>query len=526
MNKVFFLIFLAIGIPLIYAQHSEEELHKIYKQIEKAYSKPDSAIIIANRFLPKLQGDNRGLADLHLYISQCYTESGQQEKALSHAKQAYTFALHTSNYELITRTSGLLATQYRGMKLYTKAKRLIRSGIINAEKIADKDMKVWVKACFLEEYAMNLVEEKKFDSAIIYNHNALTMLSQCKGKWSGVKLRYAVAYVNLGDNYIEKNELDSAEYYLNKVISFSKGTYMSSYAKGASGIKLSLIYSRRKQHQRAIDTLKSIERSIEPDLNPTKVELYGYLSQNYKAIDDLKNYTKYNELYSTLKAKLSNEEQKAIEKSFLMIEEEVLNESRKSIFSRNITYFTILFSIILICFLISYSRRKRKKEKIYYQNYIKTLEDKSKDQNSEEPAIKTTPKSAYVIEIHKDTEDQILKLLEAFEKSEKYTDPNVSLSSIATNFKTNTRYLSEVINKHRQKNFKAYLNELRVEYISKRILADPLLRKYKISVIAEASGFSSAESFSKTFKKITGILPSVFIENINEEKNTKIKTKQ
>ncbi|CAI8706506.1 helix-turn-helix domain-containing protein [Chryseobacterium sp. IT-36CA2] len=521
MNKIFFLIFLAIGIPLIYAQHSEKELKEIYKQIEKVYSKPDSAMIIANRFLPKLQGDNRGLADLHLYISQCYTDAGQQEEALQHAKQANIFALNTSNYELIARTSGLLATQYRAMKLYTKAKNLLRSGILDAEKISDKDMRVWVKACFLEEYAMNLAVEKKYDSAVIYNHNALNMLSQCKAKWSGVKLRYAVAYVGLGDNYIKKNELDSAEYYLNKVAPISKGTYMSSYAKGTSAIKLSLIYSRRKQYQRAIDTLKSVERSIDSDLNSTKVELYGYLSQNYKAISDFKNYIKYNEIYSTLKNKLSNEERKAIEKSFQMIEEEVVNESKKSIFSRNVTYFTISFSIIFIGFLLFYYRRKRKNEKIYFQNYIKTLENKSKEQSDEETAAKTIPKASYITEIHKDTELQILKHLENFEKSEKYTDPSVSLSSIATDFKTNTRYLSEVINKHRQKNFKAYLNELRVDYISKKILTDPLLRKYKISALAEASGFSSAESFSKTFKKITGILPSVFIENISAQINEK-----
>ena len=90
-------------------------------------------------------------------------------------------------------------------------------------------------------------------------------------------------------------------------------------------------------------------------------------------------------------------------------------------------------------------------------------------------------------------------------------DKNISLSVLAGYTATNTKYLSHVINSHKKQDFNAYVNQLRVYYIIKRIESDPQYLQYKISYLAEESGFSSHSKFTTVFKNVTGMAPSVFL---------------
>lgn len=49
------------------------------------------------------------------------------------------------------------------------------------------------------------------------------------------------------------------------------------------------------------------------------------------------------------------------------------------------------------------------------------------------------------------------------------------------------------------------------------LASDPDYREYKISYLAEISGFSSREVFTITFKKETGVNPSYFINNLKKD---------
>lgn len=81
----------------------------------------------------------------------------------------------------------------------------------------------------------------------------------------------------------------------------------------------------------------------------------------------------------------------------------------------------------------------------------------------------------------------------------------MSLAVLAGQLDTNTKYLSEVINKHYNMNFNSYINKLRINFIVAKLKSDPSFINYKISYLAEACGFSSHSSFATVFKSITGI---------------------
>lgn len=56
-----------------------------------------------------------------------------------------------------------------------------------------------------------------------------------------------------------------------------------------------------------------------------------------------------------------------------------------------------------------------------------------------------------------ETENTLLEALYKFEKSQLYKDKNASLSYVASYMETNTKYLSYIIKKHRQKDLRTTL---------------------------------------------------------------------
>lgn len=116
-----------------------------------------------------------------------------------------------------------------------------------------------------------------------------------------------------------------------------------------------------------------------------------------------------------------------------------------------------------------------------------------------------------------DVVDNILKKLSNFEKKCEYTSQNLKLNQLAEEFETNVKYLSAIINKYKEKNFSDYLNDLRVEYAISKLNKDKRFIKFTIKAIAMECGFNTAESFSKAFRKKTGIYPSFFIKELENK---------
>ncbi|WP_115618902.1 helix-turn-helix domain-containing protein [Chryseobacterium indoltheticum] len=75
-------------------------------------------------------------------------------------------------------------------------------------------------------------------------------------------------------------------------------------------------------------------------------------------------------------------------------------------------------------------------------------------------------------------------------------EQGITLKKLAEEFKTNTSYLSQVINEYKGSNFNTYINALRINYATQKIYHDKEWRKYSIESIASAAGFSNRQSFS------------------------------
>lgn len=96
-----------------------------------------------------------------------------------------------------------------------------------------------------------------------------------------------------------------------------------------------------------------------------------------------------------------------------------------------------------------------------------------------------------------------------FNKDHIFLNPNLKVSDIASMIGTNRTYVSAYFNKEEECTFYDYVNRYRIEYASTLLLNS----EDNITLIAEKSGFNSAQSFIRVFSKIMGTSPTKYRNN-------------
>ncbi|TGD82350.1 helix-turn-helix domain-containing protein [Hymenobacter wooponensis] len=99
------------------------------------------------------------------------------------------------------------------------------------------------------------------------------------------------------------------------------------------------------------------------------------------------------------------------------------------------------------------------------------------------------------------------RLLGHMESQRPYLAPELTLAELAAQLRTNTSWLSKVINAGCGQNFNDFINEYRVREAEQR-LRNPRFRHYTLLAVALESGFNSKSTFNRVFKKLRGITPS------------------
>ncbi|WP_432411490.1 helix-turn-helix domain-containing protein [Rasiella sp. SM2506] len=184
--------------------------------------------------------------------------------------------------------------------------------------------------------------------------------------------------------------------------------------------------------------------------------------------------------------------------------------------------FYIWGAILALVFLITittyyfYNKKLNREYKRFKQLIVQVEKDKKLEipYKVEEVSIKPTK----ALSIPEETIQTILERLNEFESSTKFTDSKMNLTVLAKQLKSNSKYISEIIHTHKQKNFNSYINELRINYIIKLMKTDKTYLNYKVSYLAETSGFSSHSAFTVVFKNITDFTPKQFITFLKKSK--------
>lgn len=240
--------------------------------------------------------------------------------------------------------------------------------------------------------------------------------------------------------------------------------------------------------------------------------LYGFLVEYYKYNDDLVNYKLFNEKLKLIESQ--------IEESRLRMVKEMVHEltSENDVYKRKNNKYKIyggisfsLTAILMVGYVVKKKRDKRK-----FVETIRQLEARLETRTDINRVESKDQSRKYTVEISETTESKILKKLNEFEEKKQYLQPGVTLTFLANYCETNTKYVSKILKKTKDKDFNTYINELKVYYIAEILKEDEACRKYKISYLADMAGFSSHSKFSMEFKNIIGLSPSLFIDLLNE----------
>jgi AraC-like DNA-binding protein len=248
---------------------------------------------------------------------------------------------------------------------------------------------------------------------------------------------------------------------------------------------------------------------------PYQRNVFAQLLKYYEEISDYPNQIKYYKkltlIDSIFKKNLAYYEpsiKNKIQTPAILAEKDVLiSELKKESETPDPKLYISLSALTLsLSFLFFYVRKRM----VYKKRFEKLLAEQTR---KNDPTLQEHASSNH---LSNEIVEDILKKLEAFEQQHAYLNATITLQTLAKKFKTNSNYLSRVINLKREKNFSQYLHELRIGYAVEKLLPNASYRKYTIKAIAEECGYNNAESFSRAFYKTHGIYPSYYIKKLEQ----------
>ena len=102
------------------------------------------------------------------------------------------------------------------------------------------------------------------------------------------------------------------------------------------------------------------------------------------------------------------------------------------------------------------------------------------------------------------------KILQFIVQDKAYEDPELSLTQVAKQLKTNPTIISKVINQGFLLNFNDFINFYRIEAVKEKLKAGEQKAQTLLGIAFDC-GFNSKATFNRAFKKFTGVSPKDWV---------------
>lgn len=405
----------------------------------------------------------------------------------------------------------------QAIKLQNEALQLIKNAPLDS--VITSDYRTEKELRSLYYISRSYVYSKKIDSAKSYNDKALRLNMKFQDSCIMRHIYLQGGDIKLMSNLFEAAliDLDKSNNYCTPLSKLDSLVVSTRYGKAYLGLK---------QYQKAAEVL---QRGL--DIYPVKKgeegfmeDHYKLLAKAYKHINEIEKSNFYFEKYvytideftKIQDSVASNFKQKEID---TFKNELNVIESEKNKQKNNVIYIALGATVIilmLLVFLLNFYQSKKKND-LRFQELLSKLERTHENTTSQvvdtkDQVLEETATS----DVSEEVTQQILEGLLKLETQEYYLKQDCNAYNVAKKIKTNTSYLSKVVNTHFQKNFNTYINDLRINYAIVRLKNDTRFRSYSIQSIAEELGYKSADSFTKYFKQDTGLNPSFYIKQLNQ----------
>ena len=266
-------------------------------------------------------------------------------------------------------------------------------------------------------------------------------------------------------------------------------------------------------YARALAATYAMERNIESRDTPKRIDdglmhFYVMLNRFYLSRGDSAKAQRYRLDYLELKEKILTENnlQSVSRLEFLYELREAnttverLTEQKHwlNIITTVIIGFAIIVSLLLVFIFRSY-RRAMRTNRILYRNVQDSLHREEEE--------KTKYKGSRLTD---DAKELLAQRIDAvMQDTDEICNSDFNLDRLAELANSNYKEVSQVINEHYGKNFKALLNECRIREACRR-LTDADYGHLTIEGVAISVGIKSRSHFNSYFKQVTGMSPSVY----------------
>lgn len=512
-NAVFMLL---LFVP-VYGQVPEE-----YNELKRYILADLAANDIGKAFaytdtLQKIAANPEQKSKAEMVRAVLYYQTGAVDKALSVSIDAEKAFAKAHNYTEQIKAIGFIASNFRELGLNSEALYYLDKAIPLIIKLPDGSLKGQYGALLNHEKAGIYTEKEKFDEAAQYIRAAYKYVEQIEIPRQKAFFLATTMYLDAKNNYHLK-KYGQASTLLDKAYE-TLGT-KNDLLYGQIQLTRAQIYLADKDYQKAKTELDVVGQMVESSQYfPLKKEYYKTSSEYYKTVNDTKMYLVHYKLYLDMIHADERRSQKIADDTLTHLRQKIQTEHSMN----DLILLTGIAVLLLLSFVVYIMYRQNKKRNHHFNEIINKLREGTLIAETTTQEELTSPGNQdgpddYDLEdinISEDTEKRLHESLqELAEGTVFFLDSNLTLTKLATKLGTNTRYMTYVIRKYHHKNFNNYINDLRIYYILKKLQDSPEYLQYKISYLAQESGFSNHSKFSQEFKRVVGLTPSVFIKQV------------
>lgn len=340
-------------------------------------------------------------------------------------------------------------------------------------------------------------------------------------------------YYNFNKGFIAGSRGDNAgkAKFMRVAIDIVDKYRMSGCMKIYAYSELYLCYEKMNRLDLALDALVKYD-SLAHLMNQAYlyVDCYKGLMRIYTKMGDKENALFYQNKYFEYTDSLLNlNEYSKIKTDYITSEKQRREETISNLRKTNMLQSIILVMLVLlvtfavVAVIVFY----RQRQKLYHANLAlfrrngELLEAERKYRMSIERADKMpletdTEDTVGKQETALEHDDLVKKIMEVMENEDTFSNPEFGLTMLASLTESNTNYVSQAINTTFGKNFRSLVNEYRIKLAMKRMMDTEHYGNYSIQGISESVGYKSASNFIASFKKVTGMTPSLYQKLSND----------
>lgn len=471
------------------------------------YSQPEQSGKISNYVIGQSETPSVK-TEAKLLLAKSFYIRGILNEAVNNALDAKNLAETSGEEQLKIKTTVFALRLLRELGLTRIAEDYSKElKTFSQKNPRDPGLSEWLSANLLQDCAFVMYQQDKFLQAKERQEKAKSLFSKID---DSIAIREAD--ISIAEMDINLGEIDQAKMVLEKNIKTA-----NTFQKLQSLSLLGKLYFNEKNYDRGVEYYQ--QALLLSEKLPNKYyqnQTEEGLTVNYLALEDTRNFNLYKQRSSLTASELQTDRNTAVNSvyNFINAHQNVManNQIQKAYF-RLYVLAGVFVLLLLAGTIMDYWYKSRYREFTALWKYLQPTQTPEITED-----VNLSPRKATAIP--EETEKIILEKLKNFEMGTKYINSDMSIALLASKFDTNTKYLSEIINRHKGKNFNSYINELRINYIIEKLKSDPIYFSYKISYLAEESGFSSHSSFATVFKSVTGISPTRFMELLQKRKET------